>query len=181
MTIRNFGRAIRGDLARLVPAGANGAPAYRLVFAFFSPRFAPVFLIRLAQYFGSYRLTRPIALLFSLLNVILFGIECTPRCDIGPGLFLPHTSGTVIGAVKVGSNVTIYQGVTLGAKQADLGFREELRPIVGDRVVLGAGAKVLGGVRIGDGAVVSANSLVLDDVPPGALVMGVPAVIRRTA
>jgi len=181
VTSLDFGRAIHRDLARLVPSGTNGAPVYRFFLAFFSPRFAPVLLIRLAQYFGAHRLTRPIALLFSLLNVSLFGIECTPRCDIGPGLFLPHTSGTVIGAAKIGSNVTIYQGVTLGSKQADLDFREELRPTVGDRVVIGAGAKVLGGIKIGDGAVVAANSLVLDDVPPGALVMGVPAIIRRTS
>ena len=60
--------------------------------------------------------------LFTYLNILLFGIEVAPRCEIGPGIFFPHTSGTVIGARRVGANVTIYQGVTLGAKELDMRF-----------------------------------------------------------
>ncbi len=115
---------------------------------------------------------------FSLANVILFGLEVTPRCKIGPGLMIPHTSGTVIGAAELGSNVTIFQGVTLGAKFADLEFNPDARPKLRDGVVIGAGAIVLGGIQIGQNAVVAANSLVTESVPDGALAIGVPAVVK---
>lgn len=115
---------------------------------------------------------------FSLINVILFGLEVTPRCKIGPGLLIPHTSGTVIGAAEIGSNVTIFQGVTLGAKFADLAFTPESRPVLEDDVVIGAGAKVLGGIRIGKKGIISANSLLMESVPANGFAIGVPAVVK---
>jgi serine O-acetyltransferase len=71
--------------------------------------------------------------------------------------------------------VTIFQGVTLGARELDMGFDFRLRPEVGSNVVLGAGAKILGGVHIGDHATVGANSVVLDSVEAGSTVVGIPA------
>jgi serine O-acetyltransferase len=115
------------------------------------------------------------ALMLSLINLVFFGLEVTPRCSIGPGLILPHTHGTVIGAKCIGCNSTIFQGVTLGAKYADLEFDPSTRPIVGDNVTLGAGAKILGGITIGHGAIVAANSLVVSSVPDNAFMIGVPA------
>jgi serine O-acetyltransferase len=108
-------------------------------------------------------------------NLVLFGLEVTPQCEIGPGIFFPHPSGTVIGAWRIGSNVTIFQGVTLGAKELDMRFDFRLRPEVGDNVVLGAGSKILGGIHIGDNATVGANSVVLDSVEAHGMVAGVPA------
>ncbi len=116
---------------------------------------------------------------FSLLNVMLFGLEVTPQCKIGAGLFLPHTSGTVIGAAEIGRNVTIFHGVTLGAKFADLDFTPDQRPVLEDDVVIGAGAKILGGVRIGRRAVVASNSLLTESVPPDGFAIGVPAIVRE--
>jgi serine O-acetyltransferase len=113
--------------------------------------------------------------LLSYLNQIIFGIEISPKCAIGPGIFFPHTSGTVIGASKIGRNVTIFQGVTLGAKDMDMGFDRALRPELGDYVVVGAGAKVLGGISLGDNVRVGANSVLLRSVPANATVAGVPA------
>ena len=113
--------------------------------------------------------------LLTYLNVVLFGIEVAPQCEIGPGLFFPHTAGTVIGAAKIGDNATIFQGVTLGAKTLDMGFHLELRPHVGNDVTLGAGAKLLGGIHIGDHVTVGANSVVISDVAPGLTVAGIPA------
>jgi len=113
--------------------------------------------------------------LLTYLNIVLFGLEVTPRCEIGPGIFFPHPSGTVVGAWRIGSNVTIFQGVTLGAKELDMGFDFRLRPEVGDNVVLGAGSKILGGIHIGDNATVGANSVVLDSVEADGMVAGVPA------
>lgn len=164
---------VKADLLRL-----GQASGLRLWGKLIHPRFVPVLLIRLSQLCHGTLLLRPLSMVFSLTNVILFGLEVTPRCKIGPGLFIPHTSGTVIGAAELGSNVTIFQGVTLGAKFADLGFNPETRPKLGDGVVIGAGAKVLGGVRIGQKSVVAANSLVTESVPDGALAIGVPAVIK---
>ena len=111
----------------------------------------------------------------SYLNQIIFGIEISPKCMIGPGIFFPHTSGTVIGASKIGRGVTIFQGVTLGAKQIDMKYDLALRPELGDFVVVGAGAKVLGGITLGDNVRVGANSVLLQSVPANATVAGVPA------
>jgi serine O-acetyltransferase len=115
---------------------------------------------------------------FSLANVILFGLEVTPRCKIGPGLLIPHTSGTVIGAAELGENVTIFQGVTLGAKYADLDFTPSTRPVLEDDVVIGSGAKVLGGIRIGKQGVVASNSLLTESVPANGYAIGVPAIVK---
>jgi len=112
---------------------------------------------------------------------VLFSIEVSARIPIGAGLFLPHTSDTVIGAASIGRNVTIFQGVTLGAKELDMNFIPASRPVIEDDVIIGAGAKVLGGVRIGRGARIGANAVVLIDVPPGAVAVGVPAQIVNSS
>jgi serine O-acetyltransferase len=150
------------------------------IFASFNPRVAPVVLMRLAEYFDSHHM-RPLAKGCAMLNVIFFGIETSPRVQIGGGLFLPHTVGTVIGAESIGENCTIMQGVTLGAKETDLEFNVRTRPIIGCGVVIGAGAKILGRITIGDHAKIGANAVVLCDVPPYGLAVGVPArIIAKT-
>jgi serine O-acetyltransferase len=145
----------------------------------FSPRFASVFLIRIAQRLEALGWCR-LARLFSLWNFVIFGIEVPAGLDIGPGLVIPHTQGTVIGAGYIGANVTIYQQVTLGARLADFEFDRNKRPYVDDGVTITAGAKVLGSVRLGAGSVIGANAVVLTDVPSGALAVGVPArIVQR--
>jgi len=118
---------------------------------------------------------KPFAKLFSGLNLVMFGIEVAPRCEIGPGLYLPHTVGTVIGASRIGANAMIFQGVTLGAKELDIAYNPALRPVLEDEVTIGAGAKVLGGLVVGFGAVVGANAVVTRDVAAGLTVVGIPA------
>ena len=113
--------------------------------------------------------------LLTYLNVVLFGLEITPKCEIGPGVFFAHPVGCVIGAWRIGSNVTIFQEVGLGALRPDMGFNRELRCEIGDNVILGAGCKVLGPYRIGDGASIGANSVVLSSVEPQRTVFGIPA------
>lgn len=113
--------------------------------------------------------------LLTYLNVVLFGLEITPKCDIGPGVFFAHPVGCVIGAWRIGKNAMIFQGVGLGALRPDMGFGRETRCEIGDNVVLYAGCKVQGPYRIGDGAVIGANSVVLSSVEPGRTVFGVPA------
>ena len=114
--------------------------------------------------------------LLTYVNLVVFGLEVTPRCEIGPGIFFAHPVGCVVGAWKIGSNVTMFQGVTLGTRHADMQFRREMRPEVGDNVILGAGCKVLGPCRIGNDVTVGANSVVLDSVEPGRTVLGIPAI-----
>jgi serine O-acetyltransferase len=137
-------------------------------------RFLPIVLCRVSRA----AMLRGIPLLPALLtylNIVLFGLEVPPRCEIGPGIFFPHTSGTVIGARRIGANVTIFQGVTLGAKELDMTFDRKLRPEVGDNVVLGAGAKILGGIQIGDNVTVGANSVVVASIEANNTVAGIPA------
>ncbi|MGP8173721.1 MAG: serine O-acetyltransferase [Terracidiphilus sp.] len=138
------------------------------------PRFLPLVLFRLGR--ASFLSRIPVLpQLCSYANIVLFGLEISPRCEIGPGLFIPHTSGTVVGAWRIGRNATIFQNVTLGSKKLDMGFEASSRPELGDCVTLGAGCKVLGGIKIGDYATVGANSVVLESVEANSTVVGVPA------
>jgi serine O-acetyltransferase len=114
-----------------------------------------------------------------MVNFVLFGLEIGMDCEIGPGLYFPHTSGTVIGARRIGANAVIYHNVTLGAKEPDLAFEPGKRPEVGDDVFLGSGAKILGGITLGNRAVVAANAVVVHSVPEGAVVAGIPAKIVK--
>jgi serine O-acetyltransferase len=86
-----------------------------------------------------------------------------------------HTQGTVLGAAAIGSNVTIYHQVTLGARELDFAYTLSMRPVVEDGVILSVGAKVLGGVVLGKACVVGANAVVLKDVPSENVAIGVPA------
>jgi serine O-acetyltransferase len=103
----------------------------------------------------------------------LTGVDIHPGALLGPGLFIDHATGVVIGeTAEVGAGVTIYHGVTLGAP-ATAG-RGKRHPTIGDRVVLGAGAKVLGPITVGAGAAIGANAVVVKPVPAGTVVVGVP-------
>lgn len=105
------------------------------------------------------------------------GIEIHPGASIGRRLFIDHGMGVVIGETAVvGNDVLLFHGVTLGGTTMSLGKRH---PTVGDRVVIGAGAKVLGAVHIGSDARIGANAVVVKDVPDGATAIGIPAVVRE--
>jgi serine O-acetyltransferase len=102
----------------------------------------------------------------------LTGIEIHPAARLGPGLFIDHGLGVVIGeTAEVGENVTILQGVTLGGTSLK---REKRHPTLGDNVVVGAGAKIIGAFTIGDGSRIGAGSVVVREVPPNSVVVGVP-------
>lgn len=103
----------------------------------------------------------------------LTGIEIHPGAKIGKGLFIDHGMGVVIGETcEIGDNVTIYQGVTLGGTGKDMGKRH---PTIGNNVLIGSGAKVLGPFKVGDNARIGAGSVVLKEVLPYTTVVGVPA------
>ena len=147
---------------------------FTLLLLLASPRYLPVLVYRLSH--ALYRKNlKPCAWLLARLNQILHGIEIASACPIGPGLFLPHTYGTVVGAASIGDNVTIFQGSTLGAKYLDFSYASCCRPRIGSGVTVGAGSKVLGNVYIGDNATIGANAVVISDLPSNCVAVGIPA------
>jgi serine O-acetyltransferase len=114
---------------------------------------------------------------FSQVGRFFTGIEIHPGATIGKNLFIDHGMGVVVGETAViGDNVTIYQGVTLGGTGKEKGKRH---PTVGNNVVVGTGAQVLGNITIGDNSYIGANAVVVKDVPPNSTVVGVPGRITK--
>ena len=108
----------------------------------------------------------------------LTGVEIHPSAKIGTGFFIDHGMGVVIGeTAEIGDYVTLFQGVTLGGTGKERGKRH---PTLGNHVVVGAGAKILGGIKIGDNVKIGANSVVLKNVPPNSTVIGVPGRIIKS-
>lgn len=105
------------------------------------------------------------------------GIEIHPGATIGKGLVIDHGTGVVIGeTAEIGDNCTLYQGVTLGGTGKDLGKRH---PTLGNNVLVGAGAKVLGPIMIEDNSKIAANAVVLKDIPQNSTAVGIPARVAR--
>ncbi len=118
------------------------------------------------------------ARLISQTAKMITGIEIHPAAKIGKGLFIDHGSGVVIGeTAEIGDNCTLYQGVTLGGTGKDVGKRH---PTLGDNVMVGAGAKVLGPIKVGNNCKIAANAVVLSEVPDNSTAVGIPArVVKR--
>ena len=148
----------------------------RNIYIYFTPGSLAVMVYRFGRWI--YTLKIPVLKqLFYLLYfpvkafiVICFGIHIPVRADIGRGFVIHNFSCIFIPRSKMGKNLTVQQGVTLGAAYGKAG-----QPVVEDNVFIGAGGKVMGGVRIGNNVVIGANSLVINDVPDNAVVVGVPA------
>lgn len=123
---------------------------------------------------------RGLARVLSQFTRLLTGIEIHPGATIGRRFFIDHGFGVVIGeTTEIGDDVMLYHGVTLGGRSLNRGKRH---PTVGDRVTIGAGAKVLGPLRIGDDSAIGANAVITRDVPANSIATGIPAVVRaRTA
>lgn len=118
-----------------------------------------------------------LARMFSQWGRSLTGIEIHPGAKIGRGLFIDHGMGVVIGeTTEIGDDCTIYQGVTLGGTGKDKGKRH---PTLGNNVLVGAGARVLGPFKVGDNSRIAAGAVVLEEVPPNSTAVGVPARIVR--
>ena len=115
--------------------------------------------------------------LISQIAKFITGIEIHPGATIGKGLFIDHGLGVVIGETSIiGDNVTLFQGVTLGGTGKEKGKRH---PTIGNNVVIGTGAKVLGDITVRDNSYVGANAVVIKDVPVNATVVGIPARITK--
>jgi len=156
-------------------------PAARGFFGFFEvlltcSGFHAIFLHRLTHLL--YRMKVPLVpRLLSHINRFLTGIEIHPGAKIGKGFFIDHGKGVVIGETsEIGNCVTLFQGVTLGGTGKESGKRH---PTIKDNVVVGAGAKILGNITIGNNVKIGANSVVLKDVPDDSTVIGIPGRIVR--
>ena len=136
------------------------------------PGLHAVFLHRIAHALQGRRMTL-LARLVSELNRSLTGIEIHPGARIGKRFFIDHGMGVVIGeTAEIGDDVTMYQGVTLGGTSME---KRKRHPTIESNVVIGAGAKVLGDITVGEGARIGAGSVVVNDVPENAVVVGIPA------
>jgi serine O-acetyltransferase len=124
-----------------------------------------------------------LARFISYIGRIITGVEIHPGATIGKNLFIDHGMGVVIGeTAKIGENVTIYHGVTLGGVSPQDSGKDSIRhPQIGNNVVIGSGAQLLGPIKVADGAKIGSNAVVVSDVEPGAIMVGIPArkVVRR--
>ncbi len=123
--------------------------------------------------------------LVSHIGRMLTGIEIHPGATIGKGFFIDHGTGVVIGeTTEIGDDVTLYHDVTLGgispSEDSDAQRQQKRHPTLGNDVIVGSGAQILGPIKVGDGARVGANSVALVDVAPGTTVVGIPAKVART-
>ncbi len=142
------------------------------------PGYHAILLYRISHKLWQWNL-KLIARIISQLARLLTGVEIHPGARIGKRLFIDHGMGVVIGeTATVGDDVTIYHGVTLGGTSGEPGIRH---PQIGNLVVIGSGAQLLGPITIGDGAKIGSNAVVVKNVDPGATMVGVPARPARSA
>ena len=168
--------AIRQDIRAVKQRDPAAPSTLQVIFAY--PGVHAIWGHRISHWLWN-RGARLAGRVFAELTRILTGVEIHPAAMLGAGLFIDHATGVVIGeTAEVGDDVTIFHGVTLGGTSSDPGKRH---PTIGDRVIIGAGAKILGPIKIGDDSRIGANSVVVKEVPAGASVVGVPGqVISRT-
>ena len=162
-------QSIRNDIQAAKERDPAATSTLEVIFTY--PGFHARQLHRLAHVLHTRGLRLP-ARLISHLGRALTGIEIHPRAQIGEKFFIDHGMGVVIGETTViGDNCHLYQGVTLGGTSTK---RAKRHPTLGNGVVVGAGAKIIGAVNIGDYAKIGAGSVVVTNVPPNATVVGVP-------
>jgi serine O-acetyltransferase len=168
--------AIRRDIAAARQRDPANPSTLEVIFAY--PGVHAIWGHRISHWLWK-RGSRVAARTLAELTRILTGVDIHPGATLGPGLFIDHATGVVIGeTAEVGEDVMIYHGVTLGGSGRDTGKRH---PTIGDRVTIGAGAKVLGAIKIGDDSRIGANAVVVKEVPSSAVVVGVPGQIISRA
>src|SRR5512135_1852818 len=163
-------KQLREDIASVFERDPAARSAWEVMTCY--PGLHAVWIHRLAHWFWTHQL-RWLGRFTSHFGRWLTGIEIHPGVVIGRRVFIDHGMGTVIGeTAEIGDDCTIYQGVTLGGTSLYRGTKRH--PTLGNRVVVSAGAKVLGGFTVGDDAKIGSNAVVLKEVPAGATVVGVP-------
>jgi serine O-acetyltransferase len=172
-----LGRMIQGvrqDLSAVFERDPAARSTFEVLLTY--PGLHAIWSYRVAHWLWSHRL-KLLGRWLSTLTRFFTGIEIHPGARISSGFFIDHGMGVVIGeTAEVGDNVTLYHGVTLGGVSIEKGKRH---PTIGNNVVIGAGAKILGAITIGDCTRIGANAVVVKDVPPNAVVVGVPGRVRQ--
>ncbi len=132
--------------------------------------FRAVLLYRLSFYLKRKRV-KALPGILSRLNLTLHGFDIPSSVEIGPGLYVPHPVGTVITAQKIGANLSLISNITIGMRN------EHAFPTIGNNVFVGAGARILGNIVIGDNVNIGANSVIIHDLPDNCTAVGIPAKI----
>jgi serine O-acetyltransferase len=170
ITLVFFYKEVKGVMDR-DPAATN---AFEVLFLYSGLH--AIVLHRIAHTFWTWKVPF-VPRAISQLARFLTGIEIHPGAKIGQGLFIDHGMGVVIGETAIiGDNVLLYQGVTLGGTGKETGKRH---PTLGNNIVVGAGAKILGNITIGDNSYIGANAVVLENAPPNTTVVGVPGHVTK--
>ena len=143
------------------------------------PGVKAIFFHRIANFFATAKFDL-IARIISQFSRFLTGIEIHPRAKIGKNLFIDHGMGVVIGETsEIGNNVTIYHAVTLGGSSPSIDSErqrhEKRHPTIGNDVVIGSGAQIIGPIKVGNNARIAANAVVVKNVPDNATMVGIPA------
>lgn len=173
---------IRADGDRYItafgPPGRKPRWALWLVVLFLTPGFKLVLSIRVQRALGRVPLIGGVLRRVAwYVTTRSFGCDIDPHATFGPGLHIPHPTGIVIGGrTQVGARAKILQNVTIGRSG-----NSDVDPVIGNDVAINAGAVVVGAIRLGDGVTIGANSVVLSDVPAGAVAVGVPARVLQRA
>jgi serine O-acetyltransferase len=168
----SIGNAVREDI-RAVYERDSACHAYSTPFLYFKG-FLALQAYRIAHWLWQQH-RESLAFYFQFRISVVFGVDIHPAAKLGHGIMIDHATGLVIGETcVVGNNVSIMQSVTLGGTGKEEGDRH---PKVADGVLISAGAKILGNIKIGEGAKIGAGSVVLQDIPPHTTAAGVPAVI----
>ena len=167
--------AFTEDLRAALDRDPAATSAAEVIFTY--PGFHAVTWYRIAHTLYHWRVP-VLPRLVSLVTHFFTGVDIHPAAEVGRGLFIDHGSGVVVGETSIiGNEVTLFQGVTLGGTGKERGKRH---PTLGDRVVVGAGAKILGNIVVGDDVYVGANAVVLRDVPGNSTVVGIPGrIVKR--
>ncbi len=159
----------RNDIQAVFERDPAARSAVEIIFCY--PGFHAVQFHRVSRWLWNRRF-RFLGRMTSQIGRFFTGIEIHPGAKIGSGFFIDHGMGVVIGeTAEVGDNVTLYHGVTLGGTSWK---REKRHPTIGNNVIVGAGASVLGPITVGDNARIGSGSVVIEDVPPNTTVVGVP-------
>ena len=172
--VNNMFKNIRADIKAVRERDPAARSSFEILLMY--PSVAALFWHRVAHTLFKLKF-KFLARLISQLTRFFTGIEIHPGAKIGKGVFIDHGMGVIIGeTAEVGDNCTIYQGVTLGGTGKDVGKRH---PTIGNNVMIGSGAKVLGPFTVGDNSKIAANAVVLNPVPPNCTCVGVPARIVK--
>lgn len=162
-------KQLKGDIETVFERDPAAKSVLEILFCY--PGLHALIFYRIAHFFWRKKCLL-LGRFISHIGRLLTGIEIHPGAKIGSGFFIDHGMGVVIGeTTEIGNNCTLYHGVTLGGTSLK---KEKRHPTLGKNVVIGAGAKVLGPFTVGDNSKIGANSVVIREVPPNSIVVGIP-------